>query len=192
MSMLAFFSSATGLLLQVDCPDLAMGRHTRHVDLTDDEFKAVAEANVAALNFALQAVPASQVRIHICWGNYAGPHHHDIAASIVWPSVATVHCKYILIEAANPRHGHEVAAFEAPCPYCKLHHYKAWRSSRAVAEVVPPVSIEDKQKYSGAKVKVWGEAFGRYAYEKGMRDLLFWSTVCLMLPLLLVVLFPYR
>ena len=120
-----------------------MGRHTKHVALSDDEFKAVADANVAALNYALQAVPASrvrlahllrlapplaneatltsigggalparQVRIHVCWGNYAGPHHHDIAASIVWPSVAAVHAKYILIEAANPRHGHEVAAFE--------------------------------------------------------------------------------
>ena len=104
--------AATGLQLQIDCPDLAMGRHTRHVDLSDDEFAAVADANVAALNFALQNIPASQVRIHVCWGNYAGPHHHDIAAQSVWPSVARVNAKYILIEAANPRHGHEIAAFE--------------------------------------------------------------------------------
>ena len=105
-------SAATGLQLQVDCSDLAMGRITRHADLSDDEFAAISQANVAALNYALQGIPASQVRIHVCWGNYAGPHHHDIAAASVWPAVARINAKYILIEAANPRHGHEVAAFE--------------------------------------------------------------------------------
>jgi len=104
--------AASGLMLQVDCPDLAMGRHTRFADLSDEEFAAVADVHVAALNSALAAVPAAQVRIHICWGNYAGPHHHDIAASSVWPYVARINAKFILVEAANPRHGHEVAAFE--------------------------------------------------------------------------------
>ena len=95
-----------------DCPDLAMGRHTRYVHLSDAEFAAVAEANVRALNSALINISKEQVRIHICWGNYAGPHHLDLNAYSVWPHVANVHCKYVLIEGANPRHGHEAVAFE--------------------------------------------------------------------------------
>lgn len=104
--------AASGIMLQVDCPDLAMGRHTRYINLTDDEFAAVARANVVALNYSLSSIPASRVRIHVCWGNYAGPHHLDVAAYSVWPHVAEVHAKYVLLEGANPRHGHEVAAFE--------------------------------------------------------------------------------
>lgn len=104
--------ASTGLQLQIDCPDLAMGRHTRHVDLSDDEFAALSFVNVEALNSALRNIPPSQVRIHVCWGNYAGPHHHDVGAASVWPAVGRIRAKYILIEAANPRHGHEVAAFE--------------------------------------------------------------------------------
>lgn len=103
----------TGMILQVDCPDLAMGRHTRHIDNTDAEFVSqIAEVNVAALNHALENVPKEQVRIHICWGNYAGPHHKDINADKIWPVIGKVKTKYILIEAANPRHVHEVKAFE--------------------------------------------------------------------------------
>ena len=104
--------AATGLTLQIDCPDLAMGRHTRYTHMTDQQFDAVAAANVIALNNALESIPASQVRIHVCWGNYAGPHHLDLAAYSVWPHVANVHCKYVLIEYANPRHGHEADAYE--------------------------------------------------------------------------------
>ena len=104
--------ASTGLQLQVDCPDLAMGRHTRYMHLSDEEFSVVAAANVEALNHALTGIPQSQVRIHVCWGNYAGPHHLDLAAYSIWPHVANVHAKYVLIEGANPRHGHEVAAYE--------------------------------------------------------------------------------
>jgi 5-methyltetrahydropteroyltriglutamate--homocysteine methyltransferase len=104
--------AATGIQIQIDCPDLAMGRHTRYVDMSDAEFDAVAAANVTALNASLVNVPASRVRIHVCWGNYAGPHHRDLAAYSVWPHVANIHAKYLLFEGANPRHGHDVAAFE--------------------------------------------------------------------------------
>jgi methionine synthase II (cobalamin-independent) len=104
--------AATGIKIQIDCPDLAMGRHTRYVNLTDAEFDAVAAANVKALNASLANVPREQVRIHVCWGNYAGPHHLDLSAYSVWPHVANCNAKYVLIEGANPRHGHEAAAFE--------------------------------------------------------------------------------
>ena len=101
-----------GLVLQVDCPDLAMGGHTRHADLSDADFvDEIARVNMEALNIALENVPQEQVRIHICWGNYAGPHHNDVDADKIWPIIGKVKCKYILIEAANPRHNHEAKAF---------------------------------------------------------------------------------
>lgn len=68
-----------GLLLQVDCPDLAMGRHTRWAELSEEEFLEIATMNVEALNLALQDVPLEQIRVHVCWGNYAGPHHKDVS-----------------------------------------------------------------------------------------------------------------
>ena len=104
--------ASTGVLLQIDCPDLAMGRHTRFTHLSDAEFAAVMELNVKALNAALVNVPREQVRIHVCWGNYAGPHHLDIDCDDVWPVVANIKCKYVLMEGANPRHGHDAAAYE--------------------------------------------------------------------------------
>ena len=91
-----------------------MGRHTRHSHLTDDEFYEVAAANVEALNLALRLanVPSEQCRYHVCWGNYAGPHHHDVEIGSLWPIMANVQAKYIVLEAANPRHNHEVQLFE--------------------------------------------------------------------------------
>ena len=70
----------SGLLLQLDCPDLAMGRHSRFKNLSDEEFLRNAEIQVEALNHALANVPADRVRMHVCWGNYEGPHTHDMAA----------------------------------------------------------------------------------------------------------------
>ncbi|CAE7379778.1 metE, partial [Symbiodinium microadriaticum] len=101
-----------GLLLQVDCPDLAMGRHTRWSQLTDAEFLELAKSNVEALNRALEDVPAEQIRIHVCWGNYAGPHHKDMPAELLWPLIGEIKATYILVEGANPRHRIDVAAFE--------------------------------------------------------------------------------
>jgi 5-methyltetrahydropteroyltriglutamate--homocysteine methyltransferase len=101
----------SGLLLQLDCPDLAMGRHTRFKNLTDEEFLRNAELQVEALNHALAKVPADRVRMHICWGNYEGSHVHDIACTKIFPIALKARPMVLLIEAANPRHEHEWEAW---------------------------------------------------------------------------------
>lgn len=97
----------SGLLLQLDCPDLAMGRHTRFRKLTDEQFLRGAEVQVEALNHALANVPADRVRLHICWGNYEGPHNHDLPLTAVLPLLFKAKPMALLIEGANPRHEHE-------------------------------------------------------------------------------------
>lgn len=97
----------SGLLLQLDCPDLAMGRHTRFKNLSDDEFLGRAALHVEALNHALANVPADRVRLHICWGNYEGSHVHDIDCAKVFPIALRAKPMALLIEGANPRHEHE-------------------------------------------------------------------------------------
>jgi 5-methyltetrahydropteroyltriglutamate--homocysteine methyltransferase len=96
-----------GFLLQVDCPDLAMSRHTLFQDLTEAEFLKRIELHVEALNLALEGIPAECVRYHICWGNYEGPHHHDIDLRKIVDVALKVKARGILLEAANPRHEHE-------------------------------------------------------------------------------------
>lgn len=96
-----------GLLLQVDCPDLAMGRHIKFRDVDDDEFVRNAEMQVEALNYALSEVPAERVRMHLCWGNYEGPHTHDVDLDKVLPVVMRAKPQAVLFESANPRHAHE-------------------------------------------------------------------------------------
>jgi 5-methyltetrahydropteroyltriglutamate--homocysteine methyltransferase len=102
-----------GLLLQVDCPDLAMGRHVRFRDASEDEFIANAELQVAALNHALAKVPADRTRLHVCWGNYEGPHTRDIALAKVLPVLFKAKPMALLIEGANPRHEHEWALWKS-------------------------------------------------------------------------------
>jgi 5-methyltetrahydropteroyltriglutamate--homocysteine methyltransferase len=101
----------SGLVLQVDCPDLGMGRHIRFRDVDDDEFLRNAALQVEALNHALANVPADRVRLHICWGNYEGPHTRDIPLEKVLPLLFKVKPMALLIEGANPRHEHEWAVF---------------------------------------------------------------------------------
>lgn len=96
-----------GLILQVDCPDLAMGRHIKFRDVDEAEFIRNAEIQVEALNYALSNVPSDQVRMHLCWGNYEGPHTHDIALQKILPTVMKAKPQAVLFEAANPRHAHE-------------------------------------------------------------------------------------
>lgn len=98
---------AAGFLLQVDCPDLAMARHTGFQELSEGQFLDRAEYQVEALNEALRNVPATSLRMHLCWGNYEGPHTHDIPLEKVLPIVLKAKPAAILFEAANPRHAHE-------------------------------------------------------------------------------------
>ena len=102
---------AAGLDLQVDCPDLGLARHMQFTDLSDDEFVAAVAANVGALNHALRNVDPGRVRVHICWGNYEGPHLCDIGMDKVLPVLMSVRARYVLFEASNPRHGHEWTVF---------------------------------------------------------------------------------
>ena len=96
-----------GFLLQLDCPDLAMSRHTGFQDLSETEFLKVAEQNVEALNAATANIPPEKMRMHVCWGNYEGPHDHDIALEKIIGTVLKARPATILFEAANPRHEHE-------------------------------------------------------------------------------------
>ena len=102
---------ASGLDLQLDCPDLALSRHMLFNDLSDDEFLKIAASHVEALNHALSGVPAEKVRVHICWGNYEGPHVCDIPMSKMFDTLMSTKSRYVLFETSNPRHGHEWAVF---------------------------------------------------------------------------------
>ena len=102
----------SGLILQVDCPDFAMGRHIQFPDATVDEFRNHLEAHVEALNHALAGIPEDRVRIHLCWGNYEGPHHRDIPIRDIIDIVFKAHAAGISYEGANPRHEHEWAVFK--------------------------------------------------------------------------------
>ena len=101
-----------GFVLQIDCPDLAMGRHIQYADLSLPEFRKRAQMQIEALNHALRNIPAEQLRIHLCWGNYEGPHHRDVALADIIDLVFTAKPQAISLEAANPRHAHEWALFE--------------------------------------------------------------------------------
>ncbi len=102
---------ASGLDLQLDCPDLALSRHMLFTDLSDAEFVKVAQTHVDALNHALSDIPAEKVRIHICWGNYEGPHVCDIPMATMFDTLMSAKACYVLFETSNPRHGHEWTVF---------------------------------------------------------------------------------
>lgn len=101
----------SGLQLQLDCPDLALSRHMIFADLKDDEFVEIAERNMAALNHALEGIDPSRVRVHICWGNYEGPHVCDIPMDTVFPTLMKARASHVLFETSNPRHAHEWTVF---------------------------------------------------------------------------------
>jgi 5-methyltetrahydropteroyltriglutamate--homocysteine methyltransferase len=103
---------ASGLDLQLDCPDLALSRHMLFNDLSDEEFIKVAGLHIDALNFALSEVPSEKVRVHICWGNYEGPHICDIPMAKMFDTLMAAKAKYLLFETSNPRHGHEWTVFK--------------------------------------------------------------------------------
>jgi 5-methyltetrahydropteroyltriglutamate--homocysteine methyltransferase len=101
-----------GLVLQIDCPDLGMGRHIQHADLSLPEWRKKAQLHVEALNHAVANIPSEQLRMHLCWGNYEGPHHCDVPLEDVLDIVLTAKPSAIALEAANPRHAHEWKLFE--------------------------------------------------------------------------------
>ena len=101
-----------GLVLQIDCPDLGMGRHIQYADLSLAEFRKRAQLHVEALNHAVANIPAEQLRMHVCWGNYEGPHHRDVPMADIIDIVFSAKPNAISFEAANPRHAHEWALFE--------------------------------------------------------------------------------
>jgi 5-methyltetrahydropteroyltriglutamate--homocysteine methyltransferase len=104
--------AGAGLLLQVDCPDLAMGRHIQYAALGLEEFRRMARLHVEALNRALANVPPDRVRMHVCWGNYEGPHHYDVPLADIVDIVFLARPAGVSFEAANPRHAHEWRLFE--------------------------------------------------------------------------------
>ena len=101
----------SGIDLQLDCPDLALSRHMLFNDLSDDEFLKIAGSHVEALNHALEGIDPSRVRVHICLGNYEGPHVCDIPMSKMFDTLMSVGANKLLFETSNPRHGHEWAVF---------------------------------------------------------------------------------
>jgi len=112
---------AAGIVLQIDAPDLGMGRHTMYKDRPLDEFLRLAARHVEVLNHALRNVPADRVRMHVCWGNYEGPHHHDVPMEQLLPVVIRAKPQAMLFEGANPRHAHEWIVFrDASIPDDKI------------------------------------------------------------------------
>ncbi|MEM6322101.1 MAG: cobalamin-independent methionine synthase II family protein [Pseudomonadota bacterium] len=102
---------ASGLDVQLDCPDLALSRHMLFSHLTDDEFIKVAQKNVEVMNHALRDLPRNRIRVHACWGNYEGPHVLDLPMDTIFSTLMSIDCKYLTFENANPRHGHEWKVF---------------------------------------------------------------------------------
>jgi 5-methyltetrahydropteroyltriglutamate--homocysteine methyltransferase len=106
--------AAAGFLLQIDAPDLALERHTLFQDKPLSDFLAFVSLVVAAINRALAGIPREQVRLHVCWGNYEGPHDSDVPLEDIWPDVSAINAGAVLLPLANPRHAHEYRLFADP------------------------------------------------------------------------------
>ncbi|MGH7091189.1 MAG: hypothetical protein ACREFQ_20005, partial [Stellaceae bacterium] len=103
---------AAGFDVQLDCPDLAMSRHLGYSDKSDAEFARLSEQALEALDAATRGIPPERMRLHLCWGNYAGPHHYDLPLAAVLPRALRSRAQAISFEGANPRHAHEWELFE--------------------------------------------------------------------------------
>ncbi len=104
--------ATAGFVLQLDCPDLAMGRHIQYAHLSTADFRKQAQLHIEALNHAVADIPAEQLRLHLCWGNYEGPHHCDVPLKDIIDVIFLAKPSGLSFEAANPRHAHEWAVFE--------------------------------------------------------------------------------
>lgn len=104
---------AAGLVLQLDSPDLGLGRHMAYKQLPEADYLRMAELHVEVLNHALRNIPGERARMHVCWGNYEGPHTHDIEMAAIFPTLMRAKPAGLLFETSNPRHGHDWAAVKA-------------------------------------------------------------------------------
>jgi 5-methyltetrahydropteroyltriglutamate--homocysteine methyltransferase len=104
--------AASGAAVQVDCPDLAMGRHSAYADMDLGQYRRRVALNIEALNHAVRDIPVDRLRMHVCWGNYPGPHHRDVDLADIIDLIWTAKPRTVLFEAANPRHAHEWTLFE--------------------------------------------------------------------------------
>jgi 5-methyltetrahydropteroyltriglutamate--homocysteine methyltransferase len=149
--------AAAGLTLQVDCPDLGMGRHIQFAELSLPQWRRKAELHVEALNHALAGIAPEQLRMHLCWGNYEGPHHCDVALADVIDIVFKARPATIAMEAANPRHAHEWALFDT----VKLPEGK----------VLVPGVIESKSNFI-EHPELIAQRIGRYAERVGRENVM--------------------
>jgi len=106
---------SNGFLLQIDAPDLAMERVLLYQDATDTEFAKLVEQHVMALNRALEGLPRDRVRLHVCWGNWEGPHNYDVAMAVILPALYQANVGALGLEFANPRRQHETARCASTC-----------------------------------------------------------------------------
>jgi len=146
-----------GLVLQIDCPDLGMGRHIQYADLSLPEFRKRAALHVEALNHAVANIPAEQLRMHMCWGNYEGPHHRDVPFADVIDIVFSAKPMAISFEAANPRHAHEWTLFEKVKP--------------PDGKVLIPGVIESKSNFI-EHPELIAQRIGRYAKRVGRENVI--------------------
>jgi 5-methyltetrahydropteroyltriglutamate--homocysteine methyltransferase len=146
-----------GLVLQIDCPDLAMGRHIQFAGASLEEFRRMARLHIEALNRATANVPPEQLRMHVCWGNYEGPHHYDVPLADIIDLVFEARPTGISFEAANPRHGHEWTVFE--------------RVKLPAGKVLIPGVVESKTNYI-EHPQLIAQRIGRYARLVGRENVI--------------------
>jgi 5-methyltetrahydropteroyltriglutamate--homocysteine methyltransferase len=146
-----------GIVLQIDCPDLAMGRHIQYAHLSLAEFRKRAGMHVEALNHALAAIAPEQLRMHLCWGNYEGPHHCDVPLADIIDIVFAARPSAISFEAANPRHAHEWTLFE--------------RVKLPAGKVLIPGVIESKSNFI-EHPELIAQRIGRYARLVGRENVI--------------------
>lgn len=152
-----------GFRLQVDCPDLAMGRHTRFKEASLEEFQTAARLHVEAMNESLKDLDNSKVRMHVCWGNYPGPHHHDVALADIAEIVMSASPKYISIEACNPGHAHE---------------YEVWNNVKIPADKVLMPGVLDTTTAHIEHPRLVAQRLEAYAKAVGGMDRVLACTDC--------------
>jgi 5-methyltetrahydropteroyltriglutamate--homocysteine methyltransferase len=146
-----------GFVLQLDCPDLAMSRHNRFPDMSLADFRDIVALHVDVLNEATKAIPADRMRMHLCWGNYEGPHHRDVPLRDIVDIVFAARPSGISFEAANPRHAHEWQLFE--------------RVRLPEGKVLIPGVLESKTNYIEHPELV-AQRIGRYAKLVGRENVI--------------------